>query len=75
MSDRPQTQQRLVVDLASLLDTMQEETAMLFLECFWETMAREWDGIDALRYSHCSFSQGLQQYELRVANGELTAEN
>lgn len=49
MSDRPRTQQRLVVDLASLVDTMQEETAFLFLECFWETMVREWDGIDVLR--------------------------
>ncbi|KAF8477051.1 hypothetical protein BDZ91DRAFT_708593 [Kalaharituber pfeilii] len=49
MSDRPRTQQRLVVDLASLVDTMQENTALLFLECFWETMAREWNGIDVLR--------------------------
>ena len=28
---------------------MHEEHTFLFLECFWETMAREWDGIDALR--------------------------
>jgi len=49
MSDRPRTQQRLAVDLALLVETMQEETALLFLECFWETMIREWDGIDVLR--------------------------
>lgn len=49
MSDRPRTQQRLANDLASLVDNLQEEHAFLFLECFWETMAREWDGIDALR--------------------------
>ena len=49
MSDGPRTQQRLANDLASLVNNMQEEHAFLFLECFWETMAREWDGIDALR--------------------------
>ena len=49
MSDGPRTQQRLANDLASLVNNMQEEHTFLFLECFWETMAREWDGIDALR--------------------------
>ncbi|KAF8417460.1 hypothetical protein EV426DRAFT_623151 [Tirmania nivea] len=60
MSDRPRTQQRLAVDLAHLVDTMQEETAFLFLECFWETMGREWDGIDVLRMD--KFLMLVRQY-------------
>ena len=60
MSDRPRTQQRLAVDLAHLVDTMQEETAFLFLECFWETMIREWDGVDALRMD--KFLMLVRQY-------------
>ncbi|KAF8440120.1 hypothetical protein BGX38DRAFT_1273177 [Terfezia claveryi] len=60
MSDRPRTQQRLTVDLAHLVDTMQEETAFLFLECFWETIVREWDGIDVLRMD--KFLMLVRQY-------------
>ncbi|KAI5808977.1 hypothetical protein DFH27DRAFT_542025 [Peziza echinospora] len=49
MSDRPRTQQRLAMDLAGLVTTMRTHTAITFLECFWETIAREWNGIDVLR--------------------------
>ncbi|KAI9834230.1 MAG: hypothetical protein M1819_003068 [Sarea resinae] len=49
MSDRPRTQQRLAIDLAGLVEVLPEETALSFLEAFWKTMAREWNGIDVLR--------------------------
>ncbi|KAI9751799.1 MAG: hypothetical protein M4579_005885 [Chaenotheca gracillima] len=49
MSDRAKTQQRLAVDLAALVDVLPEDNALPFLEAFWKTMAREWNGIDVLR--------------------------
>ncbi|KAH9845501.1 ribosomal RNA-processing protein 1 homolog-like protein [Teratosphaeria destructans] len=50
MSDKPLNQQRLVRDLADLVDVLRtEENVLGFLEAFWKTMAREWGGIDALR--------------------------
>lgn len=49
MSDRPRTQQRLAVDLADLLTPMEEKNFVPFLEAFWITMVREWNGIDVLR--------------------------
>lgn len=49
MSDRPRTQQRLAVDLADLLTPMEETNFVPFLEAFWITMVREWNGVDVLR--------------------------
>jgi ribosomal RNA-processing protein 1 len=49
MSDRPRTQQQLARDLATLVDVLPVEAALLFLDAFWKTMAREWIGIDVLR--------------------------
>jgi ribosomal RNA-processing protein 1 len=49
MSDRPRTQQRLVVDLADLLSPMEEKNFIPYLEAFWITIAREWNGVDVLR--------------------------
>ncbi|KAI9800337.1 MAG: hypothetical protein M1825_004107 [Sarcosagium campestre] len=49
MSDRPRTQQRLIVDLAGLVEVLPDQNALPFLEAFWTTIAREWTGIDALR--------------------------
>ncbi|KAH0608897.1 uncharacterized protein H6S33_001125 [Morchella sextelata] len=49
LSDRPRTQQRLAADLAELLTPMEEKNFVLFLEAFWITMVREWNGIDVLR--------------------------
>jgi ribosomal RNA-processing protein 1 len=49
MSDKPLPQQRLANDLASLVDILPSETALPFLDAFWKTMAREWNGIDVLR--------------------------
>ena len=53
MSDRPKVQRQLAVDLASLVDVLPEESVIPFLDAFWKTMAREWNGIDALRYAYC----------------------
>ena len=50
MSDKPLIQQRLAVDLAALVDTLHPEIVLPFLDAFWKTMAREWNGIDVLRY-------------------------
>lgn len=49
LSDRPRTQQRLVLDLAGLLDSMETKNVGLFLEAFWTTISREWNGVDVLR--------------------------
>jgi ribosomal RNA-processing protein 1 len=49
MSDRPRTQQQLANDLAGLVDVLQEQNAMPFVQAFWKTMAREWSNIDVLR--------------------------
>ncbi len=50
MSDRPRTQQRLAVDLANLVEVLPAANVFPFLQAFWKTMAREWNGIDVLRY-------------------------
>ena len=54
MSDRPLTQQRLAIDLAGLVDVLRPEIVVPWLDAFWKTMAREWNGIDVLRYVRLS---------------------
>lgn len=49
-SDRPRTQQTLARDLAELVQVVGKDNAFAFLEAFWITIAREWGGIDALRW-------------------------
>ncbi|KAI0485057.1 Nop52-domain-containing protein [Xylariaceae sp. FL0804] len=59
MCDRPRPQQALCADLASLLDALPVGTdndnndpaavVRRWLAAFWETMAREWTGVDVLR--------------------------
>lgn len=49
MSDRPRTQQRLVTDLAELIEVLPDENVLPYLQAFWKTMVREWNGIDVLR--------------------------
>jgi ribosomal RNA-processing protein 1 len=48
-SDRPIPQQRLATELASLVAPLPRELFIPFLKAFWNTMAREWTSIDALR--------------------------
>jgi len=57
MSDKPLVQQRLATDLAELLllinpveEEARLEAALGFLAGFWESMVREWIGLDRLRY-------------------------
>lgn len=49
LCDRPKPQQRLAQDLAGLVDVLKRETFVPFVEAFFETMKREWRGIDVLR--------------------------
>jgi ribosomal RNA-processing protein 1 len=49
MSDKPRNQQQLARDLAGLIDVLRDGAVLPFLEGFWDTMAREWGGIDVLR--------------------------
>jgi ribosomal RNA-processing protein 1 len=49
-SDKPLTQQRLARDLADLVTILNGRDNFLgFMRAFWNTIAREWGGIDALR--------------------------
>ncbi|KAE9398442.1 Nop52-domain-containing protein [Gymnopus androsaceus JB14] len=50
MSDKPLVQQALASELADLvLTTPNTSSALSFLNGFWETVVREWNGIDRLR--------------------------
>ena len=49
MQDKMLNQQRLARDLASLVEVLREGVVGPFLDAFWKTMAREWNGIGALR--------------------------
>lgn len=49
MSDKPRTQQALARDLAGLLEVLDGKSFIEFAGAFWETMRREWLGIDVLR--------------------------
>ncbi|OCL05110.1 nucleolar [Glonium stellatum] len=60
MSDKPLIQQRLAVDLAALVDLLHAEVVLPFLDAFWKTMAREWNGIDVLRMDKFLFL--IRQY-------------
>ncbi|KAJ3775144.1 Nop52-domain-containing protein, partial [Lentinula raphanica] len=53
MSDKPLVQQALASELAELvLSITNTVSAFSFLNGFWETMVREWNGIDRLRFYH-----------------------
>ncbi|THH13471.1 hypothetical protein EW146_g6749 [Bondarzewia mesenterica] len=50
MSDKPLVQQALASELAELLLTIDSTSSSLaFLQGFWDTTIREWNGIDRLR--------------------------
>ncbi|KAF5368433.1 hypothetical protein D9758_002258 [Tetrapyrgos nigripes] len=50
MSDKPLVQQALASELAEIVLTITTTTSSLgFLSGFWETIVREWNGIDRLR--------------------------
>lgn len=49
MQDKPALQQRLSRDLAGLVSSLQPGVVLPFIRAFFETMAREWGHIEALR--------------------------
>jgi len=52
MSDKPLVQQALATELADLVLTITTTPLSLaFLRGFWETIVREWNGIDRLRFA------------------------
>lgn len=51
MCDKRLVQNEFSLSLAKLLSAfVNREDSLLFLDCFWLTMAREWYGIDRLRF-------------------------
>ncbi|KAI0426115.1 nucleolar protein,Nop52-domain-containing protein [Xylaria sp. FL1042] len=49
MCDKPIPQQNLCAELAALIDVLPDAAVAPWLAAFWETMGREWAGIDVLR--------------------------
>lgn len=50
MSDKPLVQQALATEIAEIILTIPKTSSSLaFLRGFWESMVREWSGIDRLR--------------------------
>ncbi|KAK7536126.1 uncharacterized protein J3D65DRAFT_627513 [Phyllosticta citribraziliensis] len=70
-SDKPLTQQSLARELAGIVDTLPQALALPFLAAFWQTMAREWNGIDALRMDkflylvRCYLAAGWRHFAAR----------
>jgi len=51
MSDKPIVQQALAAELADILLKIPDpSSSLLFLKGFWQTVVREWHGIDRLRW-------------------------
>ena len=51
MSDKPLVQQALATELADILLKIPDpSSSLLFLKGFWQTVVREWHGIDRLRW-------------------------
>ena len=48
-SDKPKVQRDLAEKLSALVHSMPQAKAMAFARAFWDTMAREWHGIDRIR--------------------------
>ena len=52
MSDKPLVQQALATELADILLKIPDpSSSLLFLKGFWQTIVREWLGIDRLRWA------------------------
>lgn len=66
LQDKPRNQQQLARDLAELLHVLKPDTFITFATAFWQTIAREWGGIDALRMDkylylvRCYVQEGFQ---------------
>lgn len=66
LQDKPRNQQQLARDLAELFHVLKPDTFITFATAFWQTIAREWGGIDALRMDkylylvRCYVQEGFQ---------------
>uniref|UniRef100_A0A8V5FJF2 Uncharacterized protein n=1 Tax=Melopsittacus undulatus TaxID=13146 RepID=A0A8V5FJF2_MELUD len=50
MQDKPLLQEELANNISQLIHSIENtETRRLFIQTFWQTMNREWNGIDSLR--------------------------
>ena len=49
LADKPEFQQELAVRLAKLTTCLRRDEGLRFMRVFWETMRREWHGIDHYR--------------------------
>ncbi|NXO64979.1 RRP1B protein, partial [Phainopepla nitens] len=50
MQDKPLLQEELAANISQLIHVFQNtEARHLFIQAFWQTMSREWNGIDSLR--------------------------
>ncbi|NXD63894.1 RRP1B protein, partial [Eolophus roseicapillus] len=50
MQDKPLLQEELANNISQLIHAIENtETRQLFIQTFWQTMNREWNGIDSLR--------------------------
>ena len=80
LQDKPRNQQQLARDLADLLHVLKADTFIIFATAFWQTMAREWGGIDALRMDkylylvRCYVQEGFQYVRRKGWKEELLEE-
>ncbi|XP_069801149.1 ribosomal RNA processing protein 1 homolog A-like [Dendropsophus ebraccatus] len=50
MQDKPQLQEELALTMSQLVHSLQNrQSQSLFVRTFWQTLNREWNGIDRLR--------------------------
>ena len=77
LQDKPRNQQALARDLAELLHVLKPATFLTFATSFWQTIAREWGGIDALRMDkylylvRCYVQEGFQYVRRKGWEEEL----
>ena len=50
LSDKPLVQQDLASELARIIHSLSESSAVLYVQAFYETMERQWHTVDRLRY-------------------------
>lgn len=52
MSDKVHIQQELATKLSIMVHSFKHDRAILYLNCFWNTMKREWNNLDHYRYAY-----------------------
>lgn len=73
MSDKPLVQQALATELADILLKIPDpSSSLLFLKGFWQTMVREWLGIDRLRWGDRNLELSLHScLTYRMQDGQV----